>query len=189
MPIKKINQALKNLTLNYYDLCIIQIGNPDIHPRMPINILKYFRKKGLAMFRDSLFSVPPIFGIKYLLRFPFFVIRLIFIRLHQEFYATNNEIIYEFQELIRIIKRSSSELIIMPLFEVNSIIYGKIHNIRAMEINKKILDLYKNIVLNSPLLESKTYRNYYNWDWFHFRQQYHNMLSELLVQAIKAKLS
>jgi len=46
--------------LEDYDIIILGIGNPDIHPRMPKIIMNIFKKFGLKSVRDSYFSVPPI---------------------------------------------------------------------------------------------------------------------------------
>jgi hypothetical protein len=178
----------KILSLNRdekFDFVILQIGNPDVHPRMPHKILKYFRNKGLKFCRDSLFSIPPSFNLSYILRLPFFFFRLILIRFYREYYNSINEIQDKLTFLVEQLEKIADRIIIMPLFKVNHHLYGEYHNKNVEIINDFLRKSYPDYIFLSKNLDYSVYKKYYNLDGFHFRKNFHIKLSEELIKVIK----
>ncbi|MCG6184563.1 hypothetical protein H1215_18960 [Anoxybacillus sp. LAT_38] len=177
----------KVLSLNRdekFDFAIIQIGNPDVHPRMPHKILKYFRSKGLTFCRDSLFSIPPSFNLSYILRFPFFLLRLILIRFYREYYNSNKEIQDKLTFLVKNLEEIADKIIILPLLKVNHHLYGEYHNNNVDIINDFLRKSYPDYIFTSKNLGYSVYKKEYNLDGFHFRDNFHIKLSEELIKII-----
>ncbi|WP_243388194.1 hypothetical protein [Bacillus kexueae] len=167
------------------DLTIIQIGNPDVHPRMPHKVLKHLRSKGLKFCRDSLFSIPPTLNLSYLLRFPFFLFRLLLIRFYQEYYNSINEIQSKLAIIIRDLERISKKIIIVPLFKINSFVYGDYHNKNVDMVNSFLSNNYPDYFLTSANLNYEIYKKQFNLDGFHFNDRFHYKLSEELITLMK----
>lgn len=184
VPIKKIRSQLCRTTYPQYDIVIFQIGNPDVHPRLPQGLLRVMRKIGGAVFRDSLFSVPPVLRWDYPLRLPLFLLRLVVIRFYREYYATDDEILSEFAKIIKKFRDNGAEFFIIPLFQVCPITYGKYHNDRVLRINSLLYSRWGRKVLHCTCLQEAHYRKCYNLDRFHFNDQYHEVLTEQLIKVM-----
>jgi hypothetical protein len=187
IPVKAIHEKLRQTTLSRYDIAVIQVGNPDVHPRMPIKPLRFFRSRGLKFMRDSLFSVPPNLCLRYYLRFPFFLLRLLVLRFHKEFLVTLSELERDVTALIDFAASNAGELVIMPVFKVKASVYTPAHNERADVINNKLAAKYPHWFLTDSVLSPDVYEKYYNWDGFHFVKEYHELVCDLLVKVILRK--
>lgn len=176
----------ENITIDKkYDYIFIQVGNPDVHPRMPHLLLKSTRKL-LPFVRDSLFTVPPKFSIMYFIRLPFFFIRIFVTKfIYREFYLKNDVVVNNIKKIYDLCTGKSNKIIILPLFKVSPIFYSKYHNINVEICNEKMRDLFSNIVLENNILNYEYYKKYYNRDLFHFKEKYHIQLSELIINIIE----
>ena len=167
-----------------YDYIFIQVGNPDVHPRMPHLLLKRMRKL-LPFVRDSLFTVPPRFSIMYIIRFPFFFLRILVTKfVYREFYLKNDIVVNNIKKIYDLCKDKSNKILIFPLFKVSPIFYSKYHNSNVEVCNEKMRDLFSNNMLENEVLNYKYYKNYYNRDLFHFKEKYHIQLSELIINIV-----
>jgi hypothetical protein len=185
--LNKIYEDIKKdiFKLEFYDMIIIGIGNPDIHPRMPKKIINLLKRFGLTFIRDSYFSVPPIINLSYLIRFPFFLLRLILIRFINETYLSNVMVVEYIDKIVNQLQYKTKKIIILPLFEVNELVYTNTHNQNAIEINTILKKKYVNDLFQSKLLDNNEYKKYYNYDGFHFKTIFHEKLSIELVKIIK----
>lgn len=185
ISIQKIPFLLKESIQNsHYTHIIIGLGNVDVHPRMPLNVMKFCRKIKLFFIREGLFSVPPTLNLYYIIRLPFFILKLIIIRFFKQTYLSNDEIRTAIENIYIDLKDKGEYITILPLFEVNEIIYTNYHNIQSKNINSWLMKNYKNIFFDDQIVEKHFYKNYYNYDFFHFKTEYHNMLSDLLITKI-----
>lgn len=179
-----IFEQLQSAQLANYEAAIVQIGNPDVHPRMPIRLLRWFRSRGLAFMRDSLFSVPPNYSVRYFMRFPFFLFRLILLRFHQEFVIDIDTLAGGIEDIVNLTKRVSGRTIILPIFAVKSSVYTGSHNARAREINRHLLSRFPDLMTRDQLCSPEQFQNYYNRDGFHFNREYHDLLAESLAKEM-----
>jgi len=67
---------------------------------------------------------------------------------------------------------------------INATLYTKKHNDNANSINEKLLDKYPKNVLLDKKLKQTYYKNYYNVDLFHFKNEYHELLSDLIIKKM-----
>jgi len=184
VPIQSILKTSLSSPQAKYDCVIVHVGNPDVHPRMPRRPLKALRSKGLTFCRDGLFSLPPFFSIQWLLRFPFFLFRVILTRIYREHYASVDEIVQNHIRLTDHLAKTCSRIIVIPLYEVPSIVYGAAHNIRTRAVNASLQHHYETLLFDRPSTSRAVYRRFYNWDAFHLRQPYHELLARDLLNAI-----
>lgn len=184
IPVTDILEILKVSPLSYYDAAIVQTGNPDVHPRMPIRPLRWLRSKGFPFMRDSLFSVPPVFSGRYCMRFPFFLLRLIVMRFHQEFIIDIDTLIARTDDIVNLTKRASQTTIIVPIFEVKASVYTGSHNSRAVTVNKHLLDKFPELIVGDRMCSPEQYQDYYNRDGFHFKREYHDLLAAYLAKEM-----
>lgn len=184
LSIKKAIPAVTGLQ-DRYDSILIGLGNPDIHPRVPRKIISTLRALGIKKARDSYFSIPPIFCTSYILRLPLFLLRLIFIRIKPDFYSTQSELKSSFTKIINDLSIRSNKIFIIPTFKADHRLYGRSHNLRAIEFNSF---LYKNFPASTINLEDITrtrYEDHYNKDLFHFKQEYQDRLSAAITNLIE----
>jgi hypothetical protein len=183
----KIYEDIRNnsATLENYDSVIIGIGNPDIHPRMPKIIMNLFKEIGLKFVRDSYFSVPPTINLSYLVRVPFFLFRLIVIRFKNETYLTNKEVFKSMSHIIDYMQNKVKKVIVLPLWDVNQLVYTNQHNNNAKEINKLLEKEYTSEFFESKIFKSAEYKRYYNYDGFHFKNIFHKKLSNEIIRYLK----
>jgi hypothetical protein len=151
-------------------------------------MFKFFNKIGLGFIRDSYFSVPPKINLSYLLRLPFFIIRLFATRFIKESYMANSDIKTTLDEILQKIKQDSN-LLILPLFCVNSKVYGKFHNHNCDIINSFLSRKYKEDFLDDKLTDYSVYKKYYNKDCFHFKTNYHDSLSDKIKEKIEMRIN
>jgi hypothetical protein len=186
LSIKKCaRHFMDNLKERYdYDIVVFGLGNPDVHPRMPLVIMKFLKKITFNFVRDSYFSIPPKLVPSYFLRIPFFVLRLIIIRFVYESYTKPEKFIEHFDLIYQNLFSNNSENIILPVFMVNSILYTKKHNENAVLINEKLLRKYPKKFLSDDILKPTYYNKFYNVDLFHFKNEYHELLSDLIIKKM-----
>lgn len=188
VSIKKIlnDSRLESLKVNEYDSIIIGLGNADIHPRMPIFVLNMFKRLGLSFVKDSYFTIPPKIILSYILRLPFFIIRLVLIRYYYESYLTDKEFIIFFNKLVEKYNFDKTKLLILPLLYVNENIYTNKHNISANKINNELKQQYSKYFMDGDILNYEAYRRYYNYDFFHFKDKFHEELSDKIIYKLKS---
>ncbi|ADL51940.1 SGNH/GDSL hydrolase family protein [Clostridium cellulovorans] len=169
-----------------YDVIILQIGNPDIHPRMPKRLMAKLKKIAPKLAKDSLFSIPPKRSLSFFLRYPFFILRRIIIKRmrKKEFYVTEDILKNNLAEIIARCKSNSNTLYIIPLFEVLERIYGDDHNKKAQKINQWLSNEYRNNYIDSTVFSSDFYKEFYNIDYFHFKNKYHDIIANLILNKI-----
>lgn len=183
VPLDFFINEVKGINGNF-DIAIVQVGNPDVHPRMPSKILKFIRNKGIELCRDSLFSVPPKLEFTYFIRFPLFLVRLIFTRFYKEYYNSISDIQHKFKIIVETLESKSQRVIIFPLFKVHPFVYGQTHNKNVEEINNFLNNNYNGEFLKDEIIEFSFYSKFYNFDWFHFNNIYHEKIYKLLKDSI-----
>jgi hypothetical protein len=175
-PIQKMITKLEGVNIECYDCCIIQLGNPDVHPRILVKHKEYIRRVFGFRIRENLFALPPRFGMKYLFKvIPAFLKRLYGI-LFEDCYNSPDEILEAIQTIIDTV--DCRMVIVMPIFPVRSSIYGSLHNQLAREFNSnrhKIACVYPDI---------KIYSEDYQADGFHFNNEIHNRIANELSKII-----
>jgi len=187
ISIKKIieDESLILKIKQNYDIVLVGLGNADVHPRMPKTVIDFLKKIGLSFIRDAYFTIPPVINLSYILRLPFFILRIFLLRYFYESYLNEKEFFNYFNKLITMIETKNNNIVILPLFKVNSNIYTDSHNIATDNINSKLEIFYNNYFFNSLKLEHKDYKKYYNFDGFHFRGKFHQNISTILMNHIK----
>ena len=177
-------QSDKSMLKNY-DVIIIGIGNPDIHPRMPKFFIEFLKKIGLSFVRDSYFSIPPVMIFSYFIRMPFFLFRLLMIRFIDERYLSNQEVLENIQNIVEHLKYKTKKVILLPLWNVNQTVYTRRHNENAKEINSSLKRKFPKEFFESEIFKSDEYKKYYNYDGFHFKNFFHEKLSKELILYLK----
>jgi hypothetical protein len=152
---------------------------------MPKKIMNLFKIFGLTFIRDSYFSVPPIINLSYIARFPFFLFRLILIRFINETYLSNVMVLQYINKIVNQLQYKAKTIFILPLLEVDELVYTNKHNQNAKEINTGLKKKYGNGLFQNKLLDNYEYKKYYNYDGFHFKNIFHEKLSIELVKIIK----
>lgn len=166
-----------------YDKIIIQIGNPDISPRMPYKFLQRMKKITNNFIRDSLFSIPPKLGFMYFCRLPLFILRLIVIRMmaKKNYYSTDEEFKKRYKKIYNILREHSNEVFIIQLFQCNEKIYGNFHNKRALKLNEWLKNEFGLKTFIDLEDYEVSYKNYFNYDYFHLKTNYHEYLSKIII--------
>lgn len=177
-PISQIHEEVKAVIVQHYDFCILQVGNPDVHPRMPWRLLKGIRSVGIRFVRDSWFSVPPKWQYRSPVKFPLFILRLCLIRVVPSYYASISDIIHSHIKLYDMLSENCDLVLSFPLFEVNEFVYGSSHNQRARAVNCALSRHYGHKFVTLPILSPKVYKLHFNHDCFHFRDSYHRLLGQ-----------
>lgn len=186
IPITGIIDDLKILRDQRFDVALLHVGNPDIHPRLPHRPLKALRSLGLRFCRERIFAIPPRLGIEWLLRAPLFLTRLAIIRVRRDFYSTVDETVKNHIALTEMLRSVASRVVVIPLFEVSSRVYGPAHNHRANEINARLATEYRDDFLIAAVVTSEVYSRFYEADAFHFKRPYHKLLVDHLCKVIQA---
>lgn len=187
ITVDRIIEKLQDDGLGNYDLGIIQVGNPDVHPRMPIKPLRFLRSLGMSFMRDSLFSVPPNFSLRYFLRWPLFLIRMVVLRFHQEFIFSEKELTEAMRKLIALVDKKCDRMAVLPIFEVSARLYTDSHRRRARRVNEIIRSEFDQAFYQSAILEPEYMRQYYNHDGFHYVAEYHQILCDDLIKESVAR--
>lgn len=185
MSLKKIYRSLLEEQLGEYEAIVLGVGNPDVHPRIPRAITQTLKKIGIRSVRDSYFSVPPRINLSYIARLPFFIFRLIAIRLKTETYTSSIELKSLASETLKFLSNRTENLYILPLFKVNPYIYGKHHNINTDIINNHLRSKHKKNLIEDPRISENVYSSFRNYDFFHFRDGFQIKICE----AIESKIS
>ncbi|MFS2122309.1 hypothetical protein [Pseudomonas sp. Pseusp97] len=187
LPGLRIESAILAITDTHesYDLILIGLGNPDIHPRIPRKFILALRALGIKKARDSYFSVPPTICISYILRLPLFLLRLILIRLFPEFYSSPKELKSVFTRIIKELSLKSDRILIIPTFRVDHRLYGQAHNVRSREFNDFLQEAFPTSTIDPNRLTCTSYENHYNKDYFHFKQGYQDILSIAIIKLIE----
>jgi len=185
ISIQKIPTLLKErIDTTHYTYILIGLGNVDVHPRMPLYVMKFCRKIKFSFIREGLFNVPPTINLSYIVRLPFFLLKLIIIRFIKQTYSSNKKIKIAFTIIYNFLNKKSKHIILLPLFEVNEKIYTQHQNIKVIGINNWLKSEYTSAFLEDEILKKSFYKNYYNYDFFHFKTIYHSMLADLLFSKI-----
>ena len=184
LSVRAIYEKLLEEEMPDSEVAVIQVGNPDVHPRMPIRPLRVLRSLGMSFCRDSLFSIPPKPSLRYCLRFPFFLVRLFVMRFHQEFLVSNKELREDFDRLIDYVRRHAKRVIVMPVFAVHPRVYTDTHQMRATSINAYLAEKYPDMFVEPRVLRPSTYMKYYNKDGFHFIRRYHEQVKSWLARNV-----
>ncbi len=184
VPIAKVRPRLFEQDLGRYDVIVVHLGNPDVHPRMPRRPLQVARKAGFSFCRDGLFFVPPSFGPAWVIRLPFFLLRLAIVRNHGEYYATVEEIIEEHVKLVAQLSHHAPVVLTIPIFEVSAGVFGPAHNDRARRVCHGLRAEYGVNLVTGPIVDPETYGPFRNCDWFHLKQPYHELLADYLMNRI-----
>ncbi len=182
--LKKIHTSLLDENIQYYDAIVLGVGNPDVHPRMPRKIISLFKAMGISSARDSYFSVPPKINLSYLLRLPFFIFRILVIRLRTETYTSIQDLKKLTTQIIDYLSTKTTRLYILPIFKVCETIYGKSHNINADEINEYLFDTHQSSLINEETISESIYRHYRNFDFFHFNDDFQEKLTKTIANNI-----
>lgn len=188
VSIKKIlnDSRLESLKIDEYESIVIGLGNADIHPRMPKFVINIFKRVGLSFVKDSYFTIPPKVTLSYILRFPFFIVRLMFIRYYYESYLTDKEFLVFFKKLIKNNYLDKNKLLILPLLYVNENIYTSRHNTSAEKINNELKQQYPKYFIDDDVFNYANYKKYYNYDCFHFKDKFHEELSAKIMHKLKS---
>ena len=176
VKLKEVVEDVKSKQLCYYDVIVVGIGNPDVHSRMPFFLKKFFSFLNIP-YRDSYFSVPPFYCFSFFLRLPFFLIRLALIRIFKESYLDKKEVIEILERLVIMLKKNARKVVVVPLFEVDEKVYGKFHNANVRYVNKRLSRDFPESFFQPEILDPKVYKEFYNIDFFHFKQEFHNRLT------------
>lgn len=184
ISLKKIHCYLLKEDIKQYDSIVLGIGNPDVHPRIPKSVISKLKNLGVKSARDSYFSVPPVINLSYLIRLPFFIFRLFAIRLKTETYASTDELKELTTQTIQLLINRTSNLYILPLFKVSSLVYGKTHNTNADEINEYIRISHPSYLIEDPCITENSYQKYRNLDFFHFKNEYQIKLSRIIEKKV-----
>lgn len=181
------DKVIKEMKLdNDHDYVIIQVGNPDVHPRMPRKLINKIKKVCPYIARDSLFSVPPQISLMYILRYPFFCIRRLVIKRmkKKEYMLSVDEVKNNLKTILERCSKNCKNIILFPLFEVDEKVYGKEHNTNAKIINDWLKENYEENFIDNKILNSTYYKKFYNKDHFHFTNEYHEELLSILYSIM-----
>lgn len=184
LSLSKINNEL--CIDRNYNIGVLQLGNPDIHPRMPKRFIDKGKKLSFGIVRDSLFSIPPKLSMSFIIRFPFFLIRLLVIRLmkKKEYYTNEEDFYYIYTCIYKKMIKKCEKVIIIPTFEVNETIYGPWHNRYSKIINTWLVNKF-----NERVLEFNNFNNKnFNIDFFHFNDYFHLRLYKELKKKFEVNL-
>jgi len=184
ISLNKIVQDIEKsqVDLESYDVVIMGVGNPDIHPRMPKRFMNLLKKFRLTFVKDSYFSIPPVVNLSYIARIPFFIFRLVVIRFIHETYLDQKSFLYWIR---RLIQHRTKKIVIIPLLFVNPLVYTDRHNRSAKELNDTLSELYKDSFLRDEFFQYNNYKRYHNCDFFHFNDTFHQKLSNHLVKELR----
>jgi hypothetical protein len=183
----KIETALKKVLLDnkLYDYVIIQYGNSDMHPRIRYEILHRLSRLNHFLGRDGLYTLPPKIGVRYFLKIPFFVCRRVFLLSGHRIQTSYADFIKTIKIIVA--KYEHSKIYIFPLFNVHSFVYGRIHNKNVCIINEILEKQFPEIIIKDNLLKENVYKKFYNNDYFHFKQEYHYLLANILLERINGE--
>jgi len=87
--------------------------------------------------------------------------------------------------IFKYVKDKTQRVIILPLWDVNKFVYTDKHNKNAREINTLLKKEYKQDFFESEIFISNEYKKYYNYDSFHFKNTFHEKLSQELIAYLK----
>lgn len=178
LPIQSMFYKLEQESITAcFDFCIVQLGNPDVHPRFLLKHKRTFKRFFGINIRESFFSLPPRFGVKYIFKIIPAIIKKIYISLYSESYNSPDEIIKIIADIVSMI--NYKKLIVMPVFPVQPFIYGSLHNILAEEFN------VKRHSLNGVCVNFQTEDLDYQADGFHFTYKMHRRIANELSKFIE----
>lgn len=170
---------------DFYNHIFIGLGNVDVHPRMPITLMRKCRDIGLKVCREGLFTLPPKLSFSYLLRFPFFLHKRLLLFFFKESYATDIEIKKSIKNIItKMNMENTSNIHMLPLLEVKRVFYGNWHNLRVREINRWLKSDFGNILIKNNIFSIDNYKQQFNDDGFHFKDIFHEQIAKCILSIV-----
>jgi hypothetical protein len=167
---------IENQALGRYDVAVVQLGVPDVISRFPLWIMRGLRKTGLTFVRESFFFTPPTFSAQWILKLPLLLIRLVTTRIYRKTFTSSEELVAIHGDIVAKLREHANRVVVLPVFEVSRI-YGPDHTRRAREANEKLAAAYGSDYLRCPALEPAVYGRFRNRDFFHLRDEYHQLLA------------
>lgn len=170
-----------------YDLALVHVGNPDVHPRLPRRPLAALRRRGLRFMKDGLFMVLPRVTWQVVFRLPLFLLRLVVIRVRPEFFGTPEQVAGHHRRLVEQLARRAGEVRVLPVFHVRAGLYGPAHNQRADAVNAALAAAYGDGFLRPAWTEPSFYRPHYAADGYHLRDAFHEQAARALADDLLRK--
>lgn len=161
-----------------FDQIIIQVGAPDFFPRMPKKLLD--GKARRIKLRDSMFVLPPEYSIKFLFKFPLFLLRIFLIRIFPEKFTEIGVFLKEFNRIYILLKDMGVPIKVIPVFSGNRYIYMKNYFRTIQLVNLKLKQRYTCSYLDNEVLSYNFYSQYFLPDFFHLNCNYHKILSQII---------
>lgn len=172
--IVKIYEDLKNHKLSCEKL-IIQIGNPDVHPRLPIKLISLFGKLHPSLGKQHLYSLTPKLSYKSFINIPLFLLRRLITIFWVESYSTPQEIILNISRIAELIEHK--DLFVFQIFQVNRLVYGRYHNTLADETNQLLNSLFR-------IVDLKGINFKFSLDYFHFNTKTSTQIKKQMLKLI-----
>lgn len=186
ISINKIYDFLRAENVDNFDAIVLGVGNPDVHPRIPRTIIIKLKSIGISSARDSYFSVPPQINASYIARLPLFLFRLIAIRFKTETYTSTPELTLAISSTLKLLAPRTKKVYILPIFKVNSRIYGHTHNTNADIINNYIKTKHATHLIEDPDISENVYKKFRNYDFFHFKDEFQAKICAAIEKKIQS---
>ena len=188
LPIAQVAEDLAERVTERYDVAVVQLGVPDVHPRFPLPVMRALRRLGLRFVRENFFFTPPRFGLLWLVKSPLLLLRLVSTRLHRACYTSTDDLVEIHGQIVAELSEKASRVLTLPVFEVSPI-YGRDHTTRARAANERLAAAYGEDFVRCPALEPSVYGRFRNHDYFHFRDPYHRLLAAELEPIVLGAVS
>lgn len=178
---KALDKVIARQPFASYDCIILQVGSPDFHPRMPRRLLSYLKKTHPTIARDSFWCLPPKPGLKYLIKLPLFLVRSLLIHAKYETLTSTEQFQDTYTRLYALISKSGEQIIVIPPFAANSILYGNQQINRTNHISEWLQLNFPEQTLTGSLVSHEFYKNSYAPDFFHLNEEYHKLLARTIL--------